>query len=111
MMISNPLIEHYLALKEEVGEAVMLMQVGIFVQVLNQDARVLHELSGLKLKMAGDVDQPVVVGGSPRTGLDTYVGRLVRAGHSVAIATQDEHKARRVTEWVRIAATAPEQVA
>ncbi len=36
-------------------------------------------VTGLKLKMAGDVDAPVVVGGFPKSGLDMYVGKLVRA--------------------------------
>ena len=44
--------------------------------------------------MAGDVDQPVILGGFPVSGLNKYVGQLVRQGHSVAIAMQDESK-----EW------------
>ena len=42
--------------------------------------------------MAGNVEAPVVIGGFAKTGLDAYVGRLVRAGYSVAIVTQNEHK-------------------
>ena len=48
--------------------------------------------------MAGEVDGPVVLGGFPQSGLDTYVGKLVRAGHSVAIALQDEQKERHIRE-------------
>lgn len=46
-----------------------------------------------------DVDAPVVSGGFPKSGLDTCMGKLVRAGHSVAIAVQDESKGRHLREW------------
>ena len=102
MAISHTVIAHYTALHTEVADCVLLMQVGVFMQVFNEDARAVSQVTGLKLRMTGDVDAPVVVGGFPVTGLDTYVGRLVRAGHSVAIAMQDEHKARLITEIIRV---------
>ena len=78
------------------------MQVGIFMQVIDEDARKISAVTGLKLKMAGDVDNPFVTGGFPKSGLDQYVGKLVRAGHSVAIALQDEEKNRNITEVIRL---------
>ena len=104
MAISSTILEQYTALKGDVPDCLLLMQVGIFMQVLNEDARAVSAVTGLKLRMSGDVDEPVVVGGFPLTGLDTYVGRLVRAGHSVAIALQDERKQRRIAEVIRLAA-------
>ncbi len=89
-------------LKEQVPDCLLLMQVGVFMQVMNEDARSVSAVSGLKLQMAGDVDDPVVLGGFPHSGLDTYIGRLVRAGHSVAIALQDEKKERHIREIVRV---------
>jgi len=38
--------------------------------------------------------------GFPKSGLDAYVGKLVRAGHSIAIALQDEQKERQVKEVI-----------
>jgi len=72
------------------------------MKVMNEDARKISELTGLKLQMAGDVNCPVVMGGFPKTGLDAYTGKLVRAGHSVAIAFQDEQKERHIKERIRI---------
>jgi hypothetical protein len=93
---------------------VLLMQVGAFMQVMDDDARALGVLAGLKLQMAGDVDDPVVVGGFPRSGLDAYVGKLARAGRSVAIALQDadrrRFRLRRRLPPPRAAATLSEQV-
>ena len=72
------------------------------MQVMNDDARILSQLMGLKLSMAGTPEHPCVIGGFPKSGLDKYVGILVRAGHSVAIAMQDEHKERVITEQIKI---------
>lgn len=48
--------------------------------------------SFLKLKMAGDVDAPVVLGGFSKSGLDAYLGQLVRASRSVAIAVRTRRR-------------------
>jgi len=90
MVFSPKLVKRYQELKEEVVDCLLLMQVGVFMQVMDEDARAVSEVTGLKLRMAGEVDAPVVLGGFPKSGLDAYVGKLVRAGHSIAIAFQDD---------------------
>ncbi|TEU10311.1 MAG: hypothetical protein E3J21_26645 [Anaerolineales bacterium] len=89
-------------LKEDVPDCLLLMQVGAFMQVMDEDARAVSQVTGLKLQMAGEVDAPVVLGGFPKSGLDAYVGKLVRAGHSVAIALQNERKERHIKETIRV---------
>ena len=101
-MISERLVVRYMELKREAPGCVLLMQVGVFMKVLDDDARSVSEVTGLKLQMSGSVEQPVVVGGFPKSGLDAYVGKLVRAGHSVAVALQDAEKERHLREVVRI---------
>ena len=107
MVFSAKLATRYGELKHEQPGCLLLMQVGSFMQVMNEDARAVSDVTGLKLKMAGDVDSPVVVGGFPKSGLDAYVGKLVRAGHSVAIALQDEAKDRSICEIVRLEVERP----
>jgi DNA mismatch repair ATPase MutS len=102
MNVSDKLIQHYRSLKREAEGLVLLMQVGAFMQVMDADARTLSALTGLKLQMAGAVDDPVVVGGFPKSGLDQTIGKLVRAGHSVAIAWQDEDKVRAIGERILV---------
>jgi len=102
MVFSQKLVKRYKELKEDVPDCLLLMQVGVFMQVMDEDARAVSQVTGLKLRMAGDVDDPVVLGGFPKSGLDAYVGRLVRAGHSVAIALQNEQKERRIEEVIRV---------
>lgn len=102
MLNSKKVIDRYRELKHEAQDCVLLMQVGIFMQVLDKDAEIVSEITGIKLRMTGEVDSPVVVGGFPMSGLDAYTGRLVRAGRSVAIAFQDEQKERYIRELVRV---------
>ncbi len=105
MVFSLKLVKRYKELKEEAPDSLLLMQVGVFMQVMDEDARAVSKVTGLKLQMAGEVDAPVVLGGFPKSGLDAYVGKLVRAGHSVAIALQDDQKERHIEEVIKIAQT------
>ncbi len=105
MSISEKLISRSRELKQEAPDCILLMQVGVFMKVLDDDARAVSAVSGLKLQMAGSVDAPTVVGGFPHSGLDAYIGKWVRAGHSVAVALQDETKQRRLVEMIRLQAT------
>jgi hypothetical protein len=41
-----------------------------FIQVMDDDARAVAAVNGLKLQMAGNVDAPVVLGGFPKSGLN-----------------------------------------
>jgi DNA mismatch repair protein MutS len=102
LVFSQKLADQYRELRSGAADCLLLMQVGAFMQVMNEDARTVAKVTGLKLQMAGDVDAPVVLGGFPKSGLDAYVGKLVRAGHSVAIALQGESKDRRLAEVIRL---------
>jgi DNA mismatch repair ATPase MutS len=90
------------ALKAKSQPSILLMQVGTFMQIMGDDARTVSGITGIKLRMAGEVDDPYVVAGFPKSGLDKYIGKLVRAGHSVVIAMQDESKNRIITERIKI---------
>ena len=70
MVYSPKLVKRYQGLKENVPDCLLLMQVGAFMQVMNDDARVVSQVTGLKLQMAGDVEAPVVLGGFPNQNDD-----------------------------------------
>lgn len=102
MFASAKLAGRYKTLKADHPDCLLLMQVGSFMQVMNDDARAVAAITGLKLKMGGDVDNPLVMGGFPKSGLDKYIGQLARAGRSVAVAFQNEAKERHVREVIRV---------
>jgi DNA mismatch repair protein MutS len=107
MVFSQKLMVRYYELKKQEPDCILLMQVGIFMQVINEDAEALSELTGLKLQMGGNVKTPIKLGGFPKPGLDKYIGKLVRAGYSVAVALQDDTKERHIKEIVRVQKKAP----
>ncbi len=72
------------------------------MQSFDKDAEIVSEITGIKLRMTGEVGSPVVVGGFPMSGLDAYTGKLARAGRSVAIAFQDERKDRYIKEVIMV---------
>jgi len=102
MVVSAKLQQHYLHLKSQVPDAVLLMQVGAFMQVMNEDAKIVSKICGIKLQMAGDIDNPVILGGFPKSGLDKYCGLLLRSGKSIAIAEQNEQKERHINEVIKV---------
>ena len=90
MIFSPKLVKRYRKLKAQVPDCLLLMQVGAFMDVMDDGARAVAGVTGLKLQMAGDVDDPVVLGGFPNTGLDAYVGKLARAGHYLPSDSQGD---------------------
>ena len=102
MAISQKLITHYHELKQQAPDSILLMQVGAFMQVIDEDAKAVSDITGIQLQMAGNVNTPVIIGGFPKTALKKYIGQLVRAGHSIAVALQDENKQRHIEEIIRV---------
>jgi hypothetical protein len=54
MILSRKLLTRYRELKQDVPDCLLLMQVGAFMQVMDQDAWTVSQVTGLKLQMAGD---------------------------------------------------------
>ncbi len=52
MVYSPKLVRRYQELKENVLDCLLLMQVGAFMQVTDDDARAVSQVTGLKLQMA-----------------------------------------------------------
>ena len=100
--MSQKLIIRYSELKQQVSDCILVMQVGAFMQVMNDDAQVVSKVCHIKLQMAGEPEQPFVFGGFPKSALNKYVGQLVRSGSSVAIAMQDDSKERHIEEIIRV---------
>jgi hypothetical protein len=59
MILSRKLLARSRELKQDVPNCLLLMQVGAFMQVIDQDARTVSQVTGRKLQMAGQVDDPV----------------------------------------------------
>jgi len=84
----DSITEEYKRLKEKHPGDILLFQVGIFYRIMLDDARKVAGQLGLKLLISGEADDPLIYCGFPKSGLDKYTGKLVRAGFYVAVAGQ-----------------------
>lgn len=102
----NKHAEKYKRLKEKYSDDILLYQIGIFYKIMFKDAEKAAKVTGLKLLMSGEASEPITVCGFPASGMDKYIGKMVRAGFSVAICSQkkdeDGQIQREVSEVVKV---------
>jgi len=87
--LSQKFISAYRKAKEEYPDKLVFLAQGIFYRTLDEDAKVASEICGLKLMSEGEFCSPIPVCGFPQSGLDKYVGKLVRAGKLVVLIHSD----------------------
>ncbi len=87
----TPAMRQYVEQKQKVGEAVLLFRMGDFYETFWDDAITCSNVLGISLTSRNkNSDNPVPLAGIPYHALDTYLGKLVKAGYKVAISEQLE---------------------
>ncbi len=99
-------VEEYRKLKEgRPSDEILLYQIGTFFKIMHEDAKKVAGPMDLKLLVTGEAASPIPVCGFPKSGLDKYVGKLVRAGFAVVVCAQikaeDGALRREVNEVIR----------
>ncbi|MFN9391941.1 MAG: DNA mismatch repair protein MutS [Flavobacteriales bacterium] len=90
-VVETPLMKQYNAIKGKYPDALLLFRVGDFYETFGEDAIVAARVLGITLtKRKNGAAAFVELAGFPFHALDTYLPRLVRAGHRVAICDQLE---------------------
>ncbi|KAF0195485.1 MAG: DNA mismatch repair protein MutS [Bacteroidetes bacterium] len=90
-VVETPLMKQYNAIKAKYPDALLLFRVGDFYETFGQDAVVTSEILGIVLtRRANGAAAYIELAGFPHHALDTYLPKLVRAGHRVAICDQLE---------------------
>jgi len=85
------MMAQYRRLKEEAGEALLFYRMGDFFELFFEDARVASACLDIALTRRGeDAGEPIPMCGVPVHSADSYLARLIKAGHRVAIAQQTE---------------------
>lgn len=88
------MMAQYLGLKAEVPGALLLFRMGDFYELFLEDAAIAAGALDIALTHRGEhLGQPLPMCGVPVHSHEAYVARLVKAGHSVAIAEQTEDPA------------------
>jgi DNA mismatch repair protein MutS len=83
-------MRQYHALKEQVGDCLLLFRMGDFYEMFYEDAKTASRVLGLALTSRSKGPSAVPLAGIPYHALDGYLARLVKAGFRVAICDQVE---------------------
>lgn len=87
----TPLMKQYNAIKTKYPGALLLFRVGDFYETFGQDAVTASKVLDIVLTKRGSGSaSEIELAGFPHHALDTYLPKLVRAGHRVAICDQLE---------------------
>lgn len=87
----TPLMKQHQAIKSRYPDAVLLFRVGDFYETFKEDALIASKVLGITLtKRANGAASHIELAGFPHHSLDTYLHKLVKAGHRVAICDQLE---------------------
>jgi DNA mismatch repair protein MutS len=87
----TPLMKQYNAIKVKYPGALLLFRVGDFYETFGQDAIEASRVLDIILTKRGNGSaSEIELAGFPHHALDTYLPKLVRAGHRVAICDQLE---------------------
>src|SRR6476660_4195541 len=90
----TPMMAQYKRLKGEAGDALLFYRMGDFFELFFDDARVAAQSLDIALtKRGADSGEPIPMCGVPVHSAESYLARLIRAGHRVAIAEQTESPA------------------
>lgn len=88
----TPMMQQFRSLKEKNPDAVMLFRCGDFYETYQEDAVLASRILGITLTHRNNKGQAAAIemAGFPYHALDTYLPKLIRAGHRVAICDQLE---------------------
>ena len=92
----TPMMAQYRRLRQEAGDALLFYRMGDFFELFFEDAKVAAACLDIALTKRGeDAGEPIPMCGVPVHSAESYLARLIRAGHRVAIAEQTESPPRR----------------
>jgi len=90
----TPMMAQYRRLKDEAGDALLFYRMGDFFELFFDDAKTAATCLDIALTKRGeDAGEPIPMCGVPVHSAETYLARLIKAGHRVAIAEQTESPA------------------
>jgi len=90
----TPMMAQYLALKAEAADCLLFYRLGDFFELFFDDAKIAAACLDIALTTRGEHEgRPIPMCGVPIHAAESYLARLIRAGHRVAIAEQTESPA------------------
>ncbi|HEY7958827.1 MAG TPA: DNA mismatch repair protein MutS [Sphingomicrobium sp.] len=90
----TPMMAQYRRLKDEAGDALLFYRMGDFFELFFDDAKLASACLDIALTKRGeDAGEPIPMCGVPVHSAESYLARLIKSGHRVAIAEQTESPA------------------
>src|SRR3546814_5709083 len=95
MSAPTPMMAQYLALKAEAEDCLLFYRMGDFFELFFDDAHVAAACLDIALTSRGAHEgEKIPMCGVPAHAAESYLARLIKAGHRVAIADQTETPAK-----------------
>jgi DNA mismatch repair protein MutS len=86
----SPMMQQYREARQAAGDALLLFRMGDFYELFYDDAKTAARTLGLALTSRDKGDDPVPMAGFPHHQLDSYLAKIIAAGHRAAICEQVE---------------------
>ena len=86
----TPAMQQYMEVKSAYPDAIILFRMGDFYETFYEDAQTVAQVLNIALTKRGQGEARADLAGFPYHALEKYIGKLVRAGHKVAICEQVE---------------------
>ena len=89
----TPMMEQYSGIKAEHPDAILFFRMGDFYETFFEDAPIVASTLGITLTSRGERDKngdKIPLAGFPHHALDSYLYKMIEAGHKVAICEQIE---------------------
>lgn len=87
----TPLMRQYFEIKEKHPGTILLFRVGDFYETFADDAQLVSKELGITLTKRNNGSDQTPLAGFPYHALDTYLPKLVKRGHRVAVCDQVEN--------------------
>ena len=87
----TPLMKQYNSIKSKHPDALLLFRVGDFYETFGKDAITASNVLGITLTARNNGSSKIELAGFPHHSIGTYLPKLVKAGHRVAVCDQLEH--------------------
>ncbi len=86
---TTPMRRQYLRIKSQYPDTIVFFRLGDFYETFDQDAKIISQICDIVLtsRPVGRKER-VPLAGVPHHSVDTYIARLINAGHKVAIVEQ-----------------------
>lgn len=89
-MAKTPMMQQYEDAKAACGDALLLFRMGDFYELFHEDAKTAAQVLGLTLTSRDKGENPIPMAGFPFHQLDSYLGKLIKAGYRAAVCEQVE---------------------